>query len=293
MLTAGRLRRADPYTVLRAMSSSPTVAVAGLLGIRGRSYALTSACATSAHAVGHAFELIRAGVIERAVAGGGEEVNEWTAAAFTALRMALSTRSNAEPARASRPYDRARDGFVVGGGGAVLVLEELESARRRGARIHGEIIGFGATTDAYDLVKPDPDGQQAARAMADAIDVAGLSPGDVDYVNTHGTSTPDGDLAELVAMRRVFGDRMPSFSSTKSMTGHGLGAAGALEIVFCLGMIENGFLAPSINVDDPDPAVADLPLVTATRYTPVNVVATNSFAFGGGNATVLVRNVQR
>lgn len=286
---SGRLRRADPFTVLRAMSSSPSATVAGMLGIRGRSYSLSSACATSAHNVGHAYELIRGGVLDRAVAGGGEDVSDLVAAAFSTLRLALSTHYNDRPERASRPYDTLRDGFVIGGGAAIVVLEEMAAARRRGARVRCEIAGFGATSDAHDAVLPDPAGGGGAACMEVALADAGIAPGEVDYVNTHGTSTPDGDVAELRALRRVFGDRVPPFSSTKSMTGHGLGAAGALELAFCADMLEEGYLAPSINVDEPDPEVVGLPLVTEAREARVGVAMSNSFGFGGTNAVLVVR----
>lgn len=286
---AGRVRRADPCTVLRAMSSSPSAAVANMLGIRGRSYSLSSACATSAHNVGHAYELIRDGALERAVAGGGEEVDDLVAAAFSTLRLALSTHYNDTPERASRPYDAHRDGFVVGGGAAIVVLEEMTAARRRGARVRCEIAGFGANSDGYDMVRPEPSGDQVAACMAAALRDAGIEPADVSYINTHGTSTPDGDVAEVRGMRQLFASAMPPFSSTKSMTGHGLGAAGALELVFCTGMIEQGFLAPSINVDEPDPEVADMPLVTEARRATLGTVLSNSFGFGGTNATVVLR----
>jgi 3-oxoacyl-[acyl-carrier-protein] synthase-1 len=286
---AGQVRRADPLTVLRCMSSSPSAAVANLLGIRGRSYSLSSACATSAHNVGHAYELIRDGVLERAVAGGGEEVSDLVTAAFSTLRLALSTHYNDTPTRASRPYDAGRDGFVVSGGAAILVLEELGAARRRGARVRSEIAGFGATSDGYNLVLPEPSGEQAAACMVAALRDSGVAPEEVGYVNTHGTSTRDGDVAEVKALRRVFASRMPPFSSTKSMTGHGLGAAGALELVFCTIMLEQGFLAPSINVDDPDPEVAGLPLVTEPREATVDTMLSNSFGFGGTNAALVLR----
>lgn len=286
---SGRLRRADPFTVLRAMSSSPSAAVAHLLGIRGRSYSLSSACATSTHNIGHAYELIRDGGLERAVAGGGEDVNELVAAAFSTLRLALSTHYNDTPTRASRPYDGGRDGFVVGGGAGILVLEEWEAARRRDASIHCEIVGFGANSDAHDSVLPDPSGGGAAACMEAALGDAGMTPAEVGYINTHGTSTPDGDVAEVRAMRQVFGASLPPFSSTKSMTGHGLGAAGALEAAFCACMLEGRFLAPSINVDDPDPEVVGLPLVTEAREADVTVALSNSFGFGGTNAALVLR----
>jgi 3-oxoacyl-[acyl-carrier-protein] synthase-1 len=289
---SGRLRRIDPYTVLRAMSSSASAAVTNLLGIRGRSYSLSSACATSAHNVGHAAELIAHGLLDRAVAGGGEEVDELTAAAFQALRMALSTRYNDAPETASRPYDRGRDGFVVSGGAGIVVLEELESARRRGARIHAEIAGHGANSDGFDLVLPQPDGEQAAECMTAALAAAGVDPGSVDYVNTHGTGTVHGDVAEAKALRRLFGDRVPPFSSTKSMTGHALGAAGGLELIFCIGMLEGGFLAPSINVEELDPAFDGLPLITEPTERRVDVVLTNNFGFGGTNCSLVVKRCE-
>jgi 3-oxoacyl-[acyl-carrier-protein] synthase-1 len=242
--------------------------------------------------VGHAYELIRDGALDRAVAGGGEEVSDLVAAAFSTLRLALSTRYNDEPERASRPYDAGRDGFVVGGGAGIVVLEELAAARRRGARIHCEIAGFAATSDAHDPVLPDPTGAGAAACIEAALADAAVTPDAVGYVNTHGTSTRDGDLAELHALRRVFGPRVPPFSSTKSMTGHPLGAAGALELAFCASMLEEGYLAPSINVDDPDPALAGLPLITTTRDGHVDVAVSNSFGFGGTNAVLVVRRAE-
>lgn len=286
---SGRVRRIDPFTVLRAMSSSASAAVANLLGIRGRSYSISSACATSAHNVGHACELISHGILDRAVAGGGEDVSELITAAFQALRMALSTRYNDEPAAASRPYDADRGGFVVSGGAGILVLEELEAARRRGAPIRAEIAGWGANSDGFDLVLPEPEGEQAAGCIRLALDDAGIEPTDVDYVNTHGTGTIHGDVAEVRALKKVFGGGVPPFSSTKSMTGHALGAAGALELIFAIGMLEKGFLAPSINVDTVDPDFRDLPIVTTPRRYPVTTILTNNFGFGGTNASLVLR----
>lgn len=286
---SGRLRRIDPYTVLRAMSSSASAAVSNLLGIRGRSYSISSACATSAHNIGHAYELIAHGLLDRAVAGGGEDVGELSACAFQALRLALSTRYNDTPAAASRPYDSGRDGFVLSGGGGIVVLEELEAARRRGAPIRAEILGWGASSDGFDLVLPEPAGAQAATCMSSALADAGVAPGEVDYVNTHGTGTVHGDAAEVKALRRVFANRVPPFSSTKSMTGHAIGAAGAIELIFAVGMIEDGFLAPSINVDNVDPAFSDLPIVTATTRLKVATILSNNFGFGGTNAALVIR----
>ena len=289
LFSAGRLRRIDPYTVLRSMSSSASAAVSNLLGIRGRSYSLSSACATSAHNIGHACELVSHGVLDRVIAGGGEDVSELITAAFQALRLALSTRHNDAPARASRPFDADRDGFVISGGGGIVVVEELEAARRRGARIRAEILGYGANSDGFDLVLPEPRGEQAAECMRAALGDAGIEPREVDYVNTHGTGTVQGDLAEVQALRRLFGVGIPPFSSTKSMTGHAIGAAGALELIFSIAMLEEGFLAPSINVEKADPAFEGLPIVTEPTNRRVATILSNNFGFGGTNASLVVR----
>jgi 3-oxoacyl-[acyl-carrier-protein] synthase-1 len=286
-----RIRRVDPYTVLRCMSSSASAAVSNFLKIRGRSYSLSSACATSAHNIGHAVELIRAGIADRAVAGGGEDITELITAAFQGLRLALSTRYNDTPTKASRPYDANRDGFVISGGGAIVTLEDYEAARRRGARIYGEVLGYAANSDGFDLVLPEPEGRQAGACMQAAMADAGIEPAEVDYVNTHGTSTIHGDVAEVKAMRQVFGDDVPPFSSTKSMTGHGIGAAGGLEMIFCLGMMDKGFVAPSINIETPDPAIEGLPVVTEARDHKLATVMSNNFGFGGTNATMVIRRV--
>jgi len=286
-----RIRRVDPYTILRCMSSSSSAGVANFLKIRGRSYSLSSACATSAHNIGHAVELIRAGVAERAVAGGGEDISELITAAFQGLRLALSTHYNDTPTKASRPFDANRDGFVVSGGGGIVTLEELEQARARGAKIYGEILGYAANSDGFDTVLPEPEGRQVAACMQAALDDAGVEPTQIDYINTHGTSTIHGDVAEVRGMLQVFGEQMPPFSSTKSMTGHGIGAAGSLELIFCLGMMEKGFIAPSINVETPDPAVEGLPLVTETEQRQLDTIMSNNFGFGGTNATLVIRKL--
>lgn len=285
----GKTRRVDPFTVLRCMASSTSAGVANLLGTRGPSYSISSACATSAHNISHACQLIRAGIVDRAVAGGGEDCNELITASFAGLRVALSTRYNDTPTRASRPFDAGRDGFVISGGGGVVVLENLEVARARGARVRAEIAGFAANSDGYDMVLPEPQGRQTAECMRLAIADAGLEPGDIDYVNTHGTATVAGDVAEARALVQVFGDDLPRFSSTKSMTGHGIGAAGVLELIFCTGMLEQGFLAPSINIDEVEPELAGMPIVTETSYEGPRVVLTNNFGFGGTNASIVLR----
>jgi len=286
---SGRVRRADPYTVLRCMASSSSATVANLFKIKGRSYSLSSACATSAHNIGHAYELIRAGVLDRAITGGGEDTAELISAAFQGLRLALSTHYNDTPTKASRPFDAKRDGFVISGGGGIVILEDLEQALARGARVRAEVIGYAANSDGFDLVLPEPEGAQAAACMRAAISDAGIEPDAIDYVNTHGTSTIHGDVAEVKAIQTTFGDRVPPFSSTKSMTGHGIGAAGALELIFCIGMMEQGFIAPSINIDTPDPAVEGLPVVTETRHQALTTVLSNNFGFGGTNASMVIR----
>ncbi|MGB5159549.1 MAG: beta-ketoacyl-[acyl-carrier-protein] synthase family protein [Thermoanaerobaculia bacterium] len=286
---SGRIRRSDPYTVLRCMASSSSAAVANLFKIKGRSYSLSSACATSAHNIGHAYELIRAGVLDRAITGGGEDAAELVAAAFQGLRLALSTHYNDTPTRASRPFDAHRDGFVISGGGGIVVLEDLEQALARGARVRAEIIGYAANSDGFDLVLPEPEGAQAGACMRMAIKDAGIEPERIDYVNTHGTSTIHGDVAEVKGIKSTFDDRIPPFSSTKSMTGHGIGAAGALELIFCIGMMEQGFIAPSINVEMPDPVVEGLPVVKETRYQELTTILSNNFGFGGTNASMVIR----
>jgi 3-oxoacyl-[acyl-carrier-protein] synthase-1 len=286
---AGRIRRADPYTVLRCMASSASAAVANLFKIKGRSYSLSSACATSAHNIGHAYELIRAGTLDRAITGGGEDAAELVAAAFQGLRLALSTRYNDTPTKASRPFDAHRDGFVISGGGGIVALEDLEQAVARGARVRAEIIGYSANSDGFDLVLPEPEGAQAGACMRAAIKDAEIEPAAIDYVNTHGTSTIHGDVAEAKGIKSTFDGQIPPFSSTKSMTGHGIGAAGALELIFCIGMMEQGFIAPSINVETPDPVVEGLPVVTEPRQQELTTILSNNFGFGGTNASTVIR----
>ncbi len=285
----GRIRRADPYTVLRCMASSSSATIANLFKVKGRSYSLSSACATSAHNIGHAYELIRGGVLDRAITGGGEDAAELVAAAFQGLRLALSTRYNDTPTKASRPFDAHRDGFVMSGGGGIVVLEDLEQALERGARVRAEIIGYAANSDGFDLVLPEPEGAQSGACMQTAIEDAGIEPAAIDYVNTHGTSTIHGDVAEVRGIKSTFDGRIPPFSSTKSMTGHGIGAAGALELIFCIGMMEQGFIAPSINIETPDPVVEGLPVVTETRQQELTTVLSNNFGFGGTNASMVIR----
>lgn len=286
---SGEIAKLSPFVVLQAMASSSSAAVANLLKIHGRSFSVSSACSTSSHAIGTAYELIRLGVVDRAITGGGEEVHPLIAAAFQALRFALATKYNNDPKGASRPYDSARDGFVLGGGSGIVVLEALDHAVKRGAHVRAEIVGFGTSSDGFDMVMPEPHGVHAAKCMRNAIQGSGISLGDIGAVNTHGTATVKGDLAEITAMKEVFDGAMPPFSSTKSMTGHPLGAAGALETIFCVGMLEHGFIAPSINIERLDPNFAGLPIVTTPRSVSIDSILSNSFGFGGTNASLLLK----
>lgn len=289
LLYADRANRIDPYSVCKTMANSCSAVITNLFALRGRSYSISSACTTSMHNIGHAYELIRDGQLDMAIAGGGEEFHELIAAAFNAMRLALSSNFNDSPEKASRPYDVDRDGFVLSGGAGIVILEPLDAARQRGARIYAEIVGFAANSDGYDYILPEPEGQQGAACMNSAIESAHIAKGDIDYINTHGTATLDGDVAEVNAMRQVFGDHIPAFSSTKSMSGHSIGAAGAQELIYCIGMLEDQFIAPSINIDRRDAAFEGLPIVTETRSAPLHIVMSNGFGFGGTNAVVILK----
>jgi 3-oxoacyl-[acyl-carrier-protein] synthase-1 len=276
------LRRVGPYVVTKVMSSTNSACLATPFGIQGVNYSLSSACATSAHCIGHGAELIGMGKQDLVFAGGGEEVHWCMSFPFDAMG-ALSTGYNETPQLASRAFDRDRDGFVISGGAGVLVLEERERALSRGARIYGELTGYGATSDGQDMVAPS--GEGAVRCMQLAL--AGLE-GPVDYINAHGTSTPAGDMTELKAIREVFGNEVPAISSTKSLTGHALGAAGANEAVYSLLMMAHGFLAASANVENPDPEAEGFPIVLERQDgVTLNRVMSNSFGFGGTNATLI------
>ncbi|MFT3808259.1 beta-ketoacyl-ACP synthase I [Arenimonas sp.] len=277
------VRRVGPYMVTRTMCSTVSANLATAFGIRGLNFSISSACATSAHCIGAAMEQIQLGKQDMVFAGGSEELH-WTQTMMFDAMGALSTKYNDTPERASRPYDADRDGFVIAGGGGMVVVESLEHAQARGARILAEIVGYGATSDGADMVAPS--GEGAARCMRQALSTVD---GTIDYVNTHGTSTPVGDVAELGAMKDVFGETMPAFSSTKSLSGHSLGAAGVHEAIYCLLMMEQGFIAGSANVESIDPAAEGLPLVRASRDASLNTVMSNSFGFGGTNATLVLR----
>ncbi len=276
------VRKIGPYAVTKTMGSTVAACLATPFRIKGINYSITSACATSAHCVGAAAEQIAMGKQDLVFAGGGEE-EDWTLTALFDAMGALSTQYNDEPARASRAYDAGRDGFVSSSGSGMVVVEELEHAKARGAKIYAELVGFGATSDGYDMVAPS--GEGAVRCMQQAMATV---EGEIDYINTHGTSTPVGDVQEVQAMREVFGDAMPRYSSTKSMCGHSLGATGVQEAIHCLLMLEHDFIAPSINVEEPDEAVAGTPLVTErVDGAGIKTAMTNSFGFGGTNATLV------
>lgn len=279
------IRRVGPYMVPRVMSSTNSACLATAFKIKGVNYSITSACATSAHCIGNAAELIQMGKQDVMFAGGGEEVH-WTLTMLFDAMGALSSKYNATPEVASRAYDVNRDGFVISGGGGVLVLEELEHAKRRGATIYAELVGYGATSDGYDMVAPS--GEGAARCMRQALETVEAP---IDYINAHGTSTPVGDTKELEAVREVFGSgTVPPISSTKSLTGHALGAAGANETIYSLLMMENDFICASAHIDQLDPAAEGMPVIRErVDNVKLNTVMSNSFGFGGTNATLILQ----
>ncbi|WP_110648543.1 beta-ketoacyl-ACP synthase I [Salinicola peritrichatus] len=277
------LRRVGPYRVTRTMGSTVSACLATPFQIKGVNYSISSACATSAHCIGSAIEQIQLGKQDVVFAGGGEE-EHWTLSCLFDAMGALTTRYNDTPEKASRPYDVDRDGFIIAGGGGMLVIEELEHAKARGAKIYAEITGYGATSDGYDMVAPS--GEGAARCMRQALQ--GLE-GNVDYINTHGTSTPVGDVAELKAIREVFGDSTPAMSSTKSLTGHSLGATGVQEAIYSLLMIQHRFLCASANIDNLDEQASGFDIVRQRRDdVDVKRVLSNSFGFGGTNACLVL-----
>jgi 3-oxoacyl-[acyl-carrier-protein] synthase-1 len=275
------VRRVGPYMVTRCMGSTVSACLATPFKIKGVNYSISSACATSAHCIGNAWEMIQLGKQDMIFAGGGEELHWALSSQFDAMG-ALSTKYNDNPAVASRTYDANRDGFVSAGGGGMVVVEELEHALKRGAKIYGELVGYGATSDGYDMVAPS--GEGAIRCMKQALH--GIE-APLDYLNTHGTSTPVGDVKELEAIQSLFGDNSPAISASKSMTGHALGAAGVHEAIYSLLMMEHGFIAPSINIDELDEAAKGLDIVTTAREQALNLVMSNSFGFGGTNACLV------
>lgn len=281
------VRKLGPYLVPRTMSSTVSACLATPFKILGLNYSITSACATSTHCIGAALEQIQLNKQDIIFAGGGEE-EHWSLAMMFDGMGALSSKYNDTPTKASRAYDEGRDGFVIGAGGGMLVLEELEHAKARGARIYAEVIGYGATSDGYNMVAPS--GEGAVRCMRQAIATVD---GPIDYINTHGTSTPVGDIAELEAIRETFPEVIPAFSSSKSLCGHSLGAAGVQEAVHCLLMLKHGFMAGSANITHLDPKAEGMPVLTKTQEKPdLNTVMSNNFGFGGTNASIVLRRWQ-
>ncbi|SEE07517.1 beta-ketoacyl-ACP synthase I [Pseudomonas anguilliseptica] len=278
------VKRVGPYRVPRTMGSTVSACLATPFKIKGVNYSISSACATSAHCIGNAMGQIQLGKQDVVFAGGGEE-EHWSQSFLFDAMGALSTQYNETPEKASRAYDSKRDGFVIAGGGGMVVVEELEHALKRGAKIYAEIVGYGATSDGYDMVAPS--GEGAVRCMQQALATVDTP---IDYLNTHGTSTPVGDVAESRAVREVFGAKAPTISSTKSLSGHSLGAAGVQEAIYCMLMMEGNFIAGSVNIDEVDPEIADLPIQRSTvENAKLDTVMSNSFGFGGTNATLVLK----
>jgi len=281
------IRRVGPYMVPRTMSSTNSACLATPFRIRGVNYSISSACSTSAHCIGNGYELIQFDKQDIVFAGGGEELH-WTLTLMFDAMGALSSKYNDTPQTASRPYDTSRDGFVIAGGGGMVVLEELEHARRRGAKIYAELVGYGATSDGYDMVQPS--GEGAVRCMKQAMSTV-TEP--VDYINAHGTSTPVGDMRELEAVRSVFGENIPKINSTKALSGHSLGAAGVHEAIYSLLMMQEDFLCASANITEIDPLGMHFPIIRERiDNANANIVMSNSFGFGGTNATLVFRRWQ-
>ncbi len=278
-------KRVGPFAVPKAMSSTASATLATWFKIKGVNYSISSACATSNHCIGNAMEIIQHGRQDMIFAGGCEEL-DWTMSVLFDAMGAMSTKFNDRPEKASRAYDVDRDGFVIAGGAGVVVLEELEHAKARGAKIYAEVAGYGATSDGYDMVAPS--GEGAVRCMKQALESVGAP---IDYINPHATSTPVGDIKEIEAIREVFGDNCPPIAATKSLTGHSLGAAGVQEAIYSLLMMKNGFICESANIETMDPAFADMPIVRERRdNVALGCVLSNSFGFGGTNACVVFKH---
>ena len=275
-------KKIGPYMVPRTMGSTTSACLATPYKIKGVNYSISSACSTSAHCIGNAYELIQMGKQDRVFAGGGEELH-WTMSVLFDAMGALSSKYNDTPQQASRAYDANRDGFVISGGGGMVVLEELEHALARGAKIYAELVGYGATSDGYDMVQPS--GEGAVRCMKQALETVNAP---VDYINAHGTSTPVGDIKELEAITEVFGSEIPAISSTKSLTGHALGAAGVNEAIYSLLMLDQDFICESANIEQLDPAAEGMPIARQRKdHANLNTVMSNSFGFGGTNACLV------
>ena len=279
-------KRVGPFAVPKAMSSTASATLATWFKIRGVNYSISSACSTSAHCIGNAAEMIQWGKQDVMFAGGCEEL-DWTLSVLFDAMGAMSSSYNDTPGTASRAYDKTRDGFVIAGGAGVLVLEEYEHAKARGAKIYAEIVGYGATSDGHDMVAPS--GEGAMRCMRQALATVKTP---IDYINPHATSTPIGDLKEIEAIRAVFGDKIPAISATKSLTGHSLGAAGVQEAIYSLLMMQHGFIAESANITEIDPAFADMPIIRKRQDgVTLGTVLSNSFGFGGTNATLVMKHI--
>ena len=279
-------KKMGPFVVPRTMASTVSATLAVPFKIKGVNYSISSACATSGHCIGNAMELIQFGKQKIVFAGGGEEIH-WAMSSMFDAMTALSSKYNDNPQTASRPYDKTRDGFVIAGGAGVLVLEELEHAKARGAKIYAELTGYGATSDGYDMVAPS--GEGAVRCMKMALSSVKNK---IDYLNTHGTSTPVGDITELKAVREAFGENIPKISSTKSLTGHPLGAASVHEAIYCLIMMKNNFIAASANITEMDDEAKNFPVATKVeKNVTLNSVMSNSFGFGGTNATLIFEKI--
>lgn len=286
ILRSKGLRKVGPYMVPRTMGSTTSACLATAFKIKGMSYSISSACSTSAHCIGNGYEQIQMGKQDIIFAGGGEEVH-WTMTLLFDAMGALSSKYNDTPETASRPYDSTRDGFVISGGGGIVVLEELTHAQARGAKIYAEVVGYGANSDGYDMVQPS--GEGAVRCIQQALETVEAP---IDYINAHGTSTPVGDLRELEAIKQVFKDKIPSLSATKSLTGHALGAAGANEAIYTLLMMEAGFISASANIAQLDPQAEGMPIVRERQdNVTLNTVMSNSFGFGGTNACLVFQRV--
>ncbi len=278
-------KRVGPFAVPKAMSSTASATLATFFKIKGVNYSISSACSTSAHCIGNAAEMIQWGKQDRMFAGGCEDL-DWTLSVLFDAMGAMSSKYNDTPSRASRAYDKNRDGFVIAGGAGVLVLEDYETAKARGAKIYAELVGYGATSDGHDMVAPS--GEGAVRCMQQALEGITMP---VDYINPHGTSTPVGDVTEAQAIREVFGSNVPAISATKSLTGHSLGATGVQEAIYSLLMMQNDFICESAHIDELDPDVADLPIALERKdNTKVGLALSNSFGFGGTNCTLVFKH---
>ena len=277
------IKRVGPYAVTRTMGNTTSAAISTFFQTKGVSFSIASACSTSLHCISYGFDLIKNGRQKTVIAGGSED-DHWTGAMMFDAMGALSTKSNDKPERSSRPYDLNRDGFIPSGGGGILILEEYETAKKRGAQIYGEIISCHETSDGFSLVSPSGEGASRCMQGLDHLDK-------VDYINTHGTSTPAGDITELKAIKEVFGDKIPPISSTKSLTGHSLGAAGVHEVIYSLLMMKNNFLCGSHNIEEIDPEANNFPILKENEDTKINCFLSNSFGFGGTNGSIVIKKV--